>query len=99
MGTAMSCFKHIFSPFGGHFSTDIPLKGDKYVRGLLGTTQIKDGLDLWMATDFVVLKELIRAPDDLSRWLCGTSIRMQDFLLGDPACDRIIFDCPPFEDV
>jgi hypothetical protein len=54
-----------------------------------------------MATDFVVLRELIAGRDDRSYWLCGTSIRKdsETFLLGDPACDRILFQPPPFETV
>ena len=63
---------------------------------LLGTT---NALDHWMATDFVVLRELIGDRDHRNIWLCGTSILLQTFLLGDPACDRMIFDPPLFETV
>jgi hypothetical protein len=56
--------------------------------------------DDWMATDFIALRQLLGARDDLSEWFCGKPIRMQrGFLLGDPACDRIVFDPPPFETV
>jgi hypothetical protein len=65
------------------------------ICGLLGATS---AFDHWMATDFVVLRELIGDRDDRNIWLCGTSIRLETFLLGDPACDRI-FDPPPFETV
>jgi hypothetical protein len=51
-----------------------------------------------MATDFVAIRQLLGAHDDLSTWFCGTSIRTQKgFLLGDPACDRIVFEPPLFE--
>jgi hypothetical protein len=84
------------------FSHHIPSNFNHYpvVCGLLGTTDIEH--DDWMATDFVVLQELIGARDDRSYWLCGTSIRNLDsatFLFGDPACDRIVFQPPPFETV
>lgn len=53
-----------------------------------------------MATDFIALRQLLGARDDLSEWFCGKPIRTQrGFLLGDPACDRIVFDPPPFETV
>lgn len=52
-----------------------------------------------MATDFVVLRQLI-GDCDHRIWLCGTSIRLGTFLLGrDPACDGIVFDPPLFETV
>lgn len=53
-----------------------------------------------MATDFVAIRHLLGVRDDLSTWLCGTSIRgAGNFLLGDPCCDRIVFNPPPFEEV
>ena len=54
-----------------------------------------------MATVFVVLRELIGACEDRSIWLCGTPIYKdsETFLLGDLACDRIVFKSPPFETV
>jgi hypothetical protein len=66
------------------------------VCGLLGATS---AFDHWMATDFVVLRELIGDCHHRNIWLCGTSIRLDTFLLGDPACDRIVFDPPLFETV
>jgi hypothetical protein len=76
------------------------------VCGLLGTTYItgvngpKEQDDHWMAIDFVALRHLIGARDEHSKWLCGTPIRTnRGFVFGDPACDRIIFDPPPFETV
>ena len=66
------------------------------VSGLLGATS---AFDHWMATHFVVLRELIGDCNDRNIWLCGTSIRSEPFLLGDPACDRIVFDPPLFETV
>ena len=54
--------------------------------------------DYWMAIDFVAIRELIGACDDMSTWLCGTSIRRERrFYLGDPDCDHIVFNPPPFE--
>jgi hypothetical protein len=72
-----------------------------YACGLLGTYSVgANGSDKWMATDFVALRQLIGARDDLSAWYCGTSIREAgDFLLGDSGCDRIAFNPPPFETV
>jgi hypothetical protein len=75
-----------------------------HVCGLLGTYNIEGGPtqddDFWMATDFIALRQLLGARDDLSEWFCGKPIRTQrGFLLGDPACDRIVFDPPPFETV
>jgi hypothetical protein len=75
-----------------------------HVCGLLGTYSIEDTPsaddDYWMATDFVALRQLIGASDESSLWLCGTPIRRQrGFLLGDPTCDRIVFDPGPFETV
>ena len=64
------------------------------VCGLLGATSM---FDHWMATDFVVLRELICNRDHRNIWLCGTSICLETFLLGDPVCDRIVFDPPLFE--
>jgi len=83
------------------FSRFIPSNFCHYpvVCGLLGTTRIKYGSDFWMGTDFVVLRELIGAHEDRSIWLCGTPIRKDSFLLGDPVCDRIVFVPPPFEAV
>jgi hypothetical protein len=55
--------------------------------------------DKWIATEWVAIRHLLGARDDLSTWLCGTSIRNAgNFLLGDPCCDRIVFN-PPFEEV
>ena len=73
-----------------------------HVCGLLGTYNIEGGPtqddDFWMATDFIALRQLLGARDDLSEWFCGKPIRTQrGFLLGDPACDRIVFDPHPFE--
>ena len=73
-----------------------------HVCGLLGTYDIEDFPtatdDYWMAIDFVAIRELIGACDDMSIWLCGTPIRRgRRFLLGDPDCDRIAFNPPPFE--
>ena len=73
-----------------------------HVCGLLGTYNIEDlptpDDDYWMAIDFVAIRELIGACDKTSIWLCGTTIRRgRRFLLGDPDCDRIAFDPPPFE--
>ena len=75
-----------------------------HVCGLLGTYNIEGGTmqddDFWMATDFIALRHLLGARDDLSKWFCGKPIRTQRrFLLGDPACDQIVFDPPPFETV
>jgi hypothetical protein len=57
-------------------------------------------MDKWMATDFVAIRHLLGARDDVSTWLCGASIREAGkFLLGDPGCDRIVFDPPLFETV
>jgi hypothetical protein len=77
------------------------------VCALLGTTYITDvdeptekDNDHWMTIDFVALHHLIGAPDGLSKWLCGTTIRTnRGFFMGDPAGDRIVFDPPPFETV
>jgi hypothetical protein len=56
--------------------------------------------DNWMATEFIAIRELIGARDDRSVWFCGTPIRRRKgFLLGDPACDRIVFNPKPFETV
>ncbi|KAF8228268.1 hypothetical protein L208DRAFT_1292530 [Tricholoma matsutake] len=56
--------------------------------------------DHWMAIDFVALRHLIGARDNHSEWLCRTTIRTnRGFFLGDPACDRIVFNPPPFETV
>jgi hypothetical protein len=75
----------------------LPKTGNVYVCGILGTTRVDDS-DLWMATDFVAIRELLGAHDEMSIWLCGTPIcRGSQFLLGDPACDWIVFDPPPFE--
>jgi hypothetical protein len=73
-----------------------------HVCGLLATYDIEDiptaQDDYWMAIDFVAIRELIGARDDMSVWICGSSIRRnRGFLLGDPACDRIVFDPLPFE--
>jgi hypothetical protein len=73
-----------------------------HVCGLLGTYDIEDfptsDDDYWMAIDLVAIRELIGACDDTSIWLCGTPIRRgRPFLLGDPDCDRIAFNPPPFE--
>jgi hypothetical protein len=75
-----------------------------HVCGLLGTYNIEGGPtqddDFWMATDFIALRQLLGARDDLSEWFCGKPIRTQrGFLLRDPACDRIVFNPPPFETV
>ena len=75
-----------------------------HVCGLLGTYNIEGGPtldnDYWMATDFIALRQLLGARDDLSQWFCGKPIRMQrGFLLEDPACDHIVFDPLPFETV
>ena len=77
-----------------------------HVCGLLGTTYLtgingpKEEDDHWMATDFVALQHLIGARQEHSKWLCGTPIRTcRGFFLGDPACDRIVFNPPPFETV
>jgi hypothetical protein len=89
------------APFLSRHSHFLPSRFRKnlvYVLGLLGTTDLKPGDDdLWMATEFVAIRHLLGAHDDLSQWLCGASIREGKFLLGDPACDRIVFDPPPFE--
>ena len=63
---------------------------------LIGTTS---AFDDWVATDFVVLRELIGDRHHRNIWPCGTSIRLETFLLGKPACDRIVFDPPLFETV
>lgn len=56
--------------------------------------------DKWIATEWVAIRHLLGARDDLSMWLCGTSIRdAGNFLLGDPCCNRIVFSPPPFEEV
>jgi hypothetical protein len=56
--------------------------------------------DKWIATEWVAIRHLLGARDELSTWLCGTSIRdAGNFLLGDPCCDRIVFNPPPFEEV
>lgn len=53
---------------------------------------------LLLTIDLVAIRELIGARDDMSIWLCGTPIRRgRRFLLGDPDCDRIAFNPPPFE--
>jgi hypothetical protein len=75
-----------------------------HALGLLGTYDIQNKPsaddDIWMAIDFIALRQLLGARDDLSKWYCGTPIRVQrDFLLGDPAYDRIVFDPPLFETV
>ena len=49
-----------------------------------------------MATDFIALRQLLGARDDLSEWFCG---KPRGFLLRDPACDQIVFNPPPFETV
>lgn len=89
------------APFLSRHSRFLPScfrKNLVYVLGLLGTTDLKPGDDdLWMATDFVAIWHLLGARDDLSQWLCGASIREGKFLLGDPACNRIVFNPPPFE--
>ncbi|KAF8516165.1 hypothetical protein BU17DRAFT_51089 [Hysterangium stoloniferum] len=70
--------------------------GQLHVCGLLSSTNMKN--DHWQATDFVAMKTLIGCPDERAFWLCGTDIRSgPGFLFGDPDCDRIIFDSPPFE--
>ena len=73
-----------------------PQKPRPIVCGLLGTTSASDH---WMETDFVVLRKLIGDLDHRNIWLCGTSFRFEKILLGDPACDRIVFDPPAFETV
>ncbi|KAF5376237.1 hypothetical protein D9615_008566 [Tricholomella constricta] len=71
-----------------------------YALGILGTTEVRHGDDdIWMATDFVALRHLLGTLDDLSQWFCATSIRDDKYLIGDPACDRFVFDPPPFETV
>ena len=74
-----------------------PQKTRPIVCGLLVTTSTSDH---WMAraTDFVV-RELIGDHDHRNIWLCGTSFCFEKFLLGDPSCDRIVFDPPAFETV
>lgn len=97
-------FSHIFTSMSVEFSSSSPPqnrdvthpKSRLIVCGLLGTTS---ALDHWMATDFVVLRELIGDHDHRNIWLCGKSYRSETFLLGDPACDRIVFDPPVFETV
>ncbi|EDR10556.1 uncharacterized protein LACBIDRAFT_325290 [Laccaria bicolor S238N-H82] len=70
----------------------------RYVIGLLASTALK--LNHWQATDFVALNALLDCPEENSSWLCGEEIRSgPGFLLGDPACDRIIFVPPPFEEI
>lgn len=70
----------------------------RYVVGLLTSTALT--LDHWQATDFVALNALLDCPEENSSWLCGKEIRNgPGFLLGDPACDRIIFAPPPFEEI
>src|SRR5258707_306604 len=71
-----------------------------HVCGLLGTTSVAVERDKWIATEWVAIRHLLGARDELSTWLCGTSIRDGgNFLLGDPCCDRIVFNPPPFEEV
>ncbi|KDR80515.1 hypothetical protein GALMADRAFT_240808 [Galerina marginata CBS 339.88] len=56
--------------------------------------------NLWFETDFVVFHDLLGAPAESSIWLRGTEIRSErEFLVGDPACDQIIFNPPSFETV
>ncbi|KIM48438.1 hypothetical protein M413DRAFT_7372 [Hebeloma cylindrosporum] len=66
------------------------------VCGLLG---IPSALDRWVATDFAVLRDLIDDRDDRNIWLRCASNRSESVLLGDPTCDRIVFDPPKFETV
>jgi hypothetical protein len=74
------------------------LLGTTYITGVNEPTDKND--DHWMAIHFVALHHLIGARDELSKWICGTTIRTpRGFFMGDPACDRIVFDPPPFETV
>ena len=77
-----------------------------HVCGLLGTYNIKGGPTWqdndhhWMVTDFIALRQLLGAHDSLGEWFCGKPIQMQKgFLLGDPVCNRIVFNPAPFETV
>jgi hypothetical protein len=71
------------------------------VCGLLGSADIaSNGEELWQATDFVALRELIGAHGDKSIWLCSAPIHTcGNIILGDPACDRLQFNPPTFETV
>ena len=72
--------------------------GNRYVVGLLASTSLD--LDHWQAVDYVALRAMLGCPESNSWWLCGTDIRQgPGFLLGDPACDRIVFEPLPFEEV
>ena len=99
-GSCLS-FNHTTS-MSVEFSSGSPLqnidvthpKSRPIVCGLIGTTS---RLDHWMATDFVVLRELFQVGDhNRNIWLCGTSFCSKTFLL---ACDRIVFDPQVFETV
>jgi hypothetical protein len=73
-----------------------------FACGILTSTGItKDNLDdHWQATDFVAIQSLLNCAEGQSFWLCGTDIRSGlGFLLGDPGCDRLVFDPPPFEEI
>lgn len=73
-----------------------------FACGILTSTGItNDNLeDHWQATDFVAIQSLFNCAEGQSFWLCGTDIRSgPGFLLGDPGCDRLVFDPPPFEGI
>jgi hypothetical protein len=106
MGFAMTCLqipRYLFRRLlhSEKVSVDPIPTGKTYVCGLLATHRITAETrdDMWMAADFVAIRELIAAPKELSRWICGCPLPSGPFLLGDPACDRIVFDPPHFEEV
>jgi hypothetical protein len=79
-------------------SSEVTEEGQRYVIGLLASTALR--FNHWQATDFVALSALLDCPEENSSWLCGEQIRNgPGFLLGDPSCDRIIFEPPPFEEI
>ncbi|KIK00979.1 hypothetical protein K443DRAFT_7229 [Laccaria amethystina LaAM-08-1] len=89
--------------FVGTLLSPYILRRDRvFACGILTSTGItKDNLENhWQATDFVAIQSLLNCAEGQSFWLCGTDIRSgPGFLLGDPACDRLVFDPPPFEEI
>lgn len=81
-------------------SDDSEVTGDsrRLVIGLLASTALRP--NHWQATDFVALYALLDCSEENSSWLCGEEIRNgPGFLLGDPSCNGIMFEPPPFEEI